>query len=1095
MPLGFHELFRPEPTVRLAPKAGCSRFLFQARFLHPRAVSLGLAKPAQRGLTQPNQPRKGWRNQTSPGRVGTTKPARDGLAQLDRRAQTGPVARLKRQRGGGEVVVIRRIGAWVRSRSLLPLFPPRLVIPPLPALAAVAIVIAVGAAAGTSLAASRALPAGCEPWLGGGLLGGAALAVAGSLVTRFRSSHKGAWRWLLLALALAVCTWAWWSGRLFPADDLAWSLGETPRPVAVAGRVVRGPEQRLMQLDRLGGSNRGPCSEWLLELSQARHHERWLPVSGRARVFVDDLPKALPVGAVVRVYGRGLRPTPALNPGEYDFADRARRDRILSLIRVRDWSAIVVRASPPWWSVGAAIDRLRAAATAQLRESLPVSERPLAKALLLGSRRALPPDSLERFAATGTSHLLAISGLHVGMLVAAVLAVLRWLSVTRRVIWLTVAVVVTVYAAVIGDAVPVWRATLLVWAACLAVWQGRRTGGLRPLALAAIVLLVWCPAASVAVGTQLSFLATAVLLVVAPWLVPQPAVDPVERLLEESRPPLLRQIRRLARRGGSLAVAGLAVWLAASPLVADSFQRLAPIAIGVNLLLAPVVSMAMASGFCCLLLGRLLPAVGWLSGRLCSLALWSLDSIVTAAAMVPCGSWRVAAPPGWWLAGWYLLVTALLLCWAAARPVRQVSNLARSPSGLRLQAFTGGASRQYALALVGWIGLGLVVGSFPPAPTAGVRVVLAAMGHGCGVVVRTANRHCLVYDAGRLGAGQAAARSLSAVLVSEKIHAIDCLVLSHADADHFNAVPEIIDRFPVRQVAVSADFLASNSAMVQQVLSDISRRGIPLRTVVAGDQIDIDTGCAARVLHPGERQPGTDNEKSVVLAVEAAGHRILLTGDLEGPALRRFLAAGPPRCDVLVAPHHGSHTGMPKELVTQLQPKVVLVSGGGGRCWQAVAAAFGQNDQSLLCLLRTAGPTPTDRGAIAVSLSESQIAVSRFTDATWQLEESITTVGRRPADWRSLAPTEGLGESPHKRVGQSCVAGTTDCPHQIKGEQPPDQKQNGATDQASDLPRVKGGGVDTEPILRTRHHFACLRQAGWPVIELLTKETRVARSC
>jgi competence protein ComEC len=991
---------------------------------------------------------------------------------------------------------------WWQKRSLPPC-PARLlassltVLPPLPALVAVALVLVAGTATGTVLAATRVVPAAWEPWFWFGLPGAATLAFAAAVVARLGRPIGSAWRWLLVAVGVSAGAWGWCSGRLFPADDLAWSLNEAPQPVVVIGQVLRGPQRRLMRLDRLGGTHRGPCrrpcSEWLLKVTQARHHDRWQVASGYARVFVDDLPIALPVGAVVQVYGRGLRPTPALNPQEYNFADQARRERVLSLIRTRDWSAVTVQAKPHWWSFRATIDRFRSAAVAQLITSLPEAERPLANALLLGRRQTLSWDDRERFAATGTSHLLAISGLHVGMLVAALVPVLRGLMVPRRVTWLIVAGMVTIYAAVVGDAVPVWRATLLIWAACLAVWLGRRTGGLRSLSLAAMVLLVWRPAASVEVGTQLSFLATAVLLVMAPRLASQATSDPVERLLEQSRPPSIRLVRRWSKRVGNLMLAGLAVWLVAAPLVAESFQRLAPIAIGLNLLLAPVVSCVMASGFCCLLLGGLFPVVGWASGHICGLGLWCLTNMVTAATAVPCGSWRVVSPPRWWLTGWYLLATALLLCWAATCPRLRSGRPACPAARISRQVVPRGGGRPYVLALLAWVVIGLVAVLSPDRPAAGVRVVLAAMGHGCGVVIRTMNGHCLVYDAGRLGAGQAAARSLSAVLASERIHTIDCLTLSHADADHFNAVPELIGRFSVRLVVVSTDFLQSESAMVQRVLAELRQRAIPLRTVKAGDQIDIDSTCVIDVLHPGGGRPGTDNEKSLVLAVEAAGNRLLLTGDLEGAALRRFLDHNPLQCDVLLAPHHGSHTGMPKELAEQLQPKVVLVSGSGGRCWQAVATAFRQHSRSLPCVLRTAGPGPDERGAIAVSLTDSCITVSRFTEVGWRLEAALPTAARGRAAASLLVPTENLGEAACERVGKGGVTGTADCSHQVKGQQPPDQQQHRTADQAGDLPAVEGGGINAESVLRTQH-FTALSQAGRTVIEFLTKETRVTRS-
>jgi competence protein ComEC len=94
-----------------------------------------------------------------------------------------------------------------------------------------------------------------------------------------------------------------------------------------------------------------------------------------------------------------------------------------------------------------------------------------------------------------------------------------------------------------------------------------------------------------------------------------------------------------------------------------------------------------------------------------------------------------------------------------------------------------------------------------------------------------------VYDAGRLGAGVAAGRGLSALLWSEGIGRIDTLVISHADTDHFNGVPDILERFEIGRIVVPEAFLASPAPAVAEILARIAAAGIPLRAVAAGDEI------------------------------------------------------------------------------------------------------------------------------------------------------------------------------------------------------------------------------------------------------------------
>ena len=95
---------------------------------------------------------------------------------------------------------------------------------------------------------------------------------------------------------------------------------------------------------------------------------------------------------------------------------------------------------------------------------------------------------------------------------------------------------------------------------------------------------------------------------------------------------------------------------------------------------------------------------------------------------------------------------------------------------------------------------------------------------------------------------------------------------------------------------------------------------------------------------------------------------MLFTGDIEGVALRTLLRMGLPHCDVLIAPHHGSRTGLPQEIVSKVHPGVIVVSGSGGRDWPGVSREFYKGWNGVEAVLRTAGGSPEDRGAISITV-------------------------------------------------------------------------------------------------------------------------------
>ncbi|MFM8283818.1 MAG: ComEC/Rec2 family competence protein [Planctomycetaceae bacterium] len=805
-----------------------------------------------------------------------------------------------------------------------------------------------------------------------------------------------------LATSIVCAMAAWTTLRLdhFPADDLGWCLDDTARPVAVEGVVSAGERVPARIPDAAGDPLTPARDEYRLVIRAVRDGAAWRPAAGRARLTVAE-PTAAPagdgvrpgagrpaldVGATVRVFGRALRPPPPLNPGEFDQRRRARLEGVLSLIRA-DRDDIVVVAPPPPWSPYPWLARLRAAGDEALATHVAPRRAPLAAALLLGSRGALDAGLARGFLVTGTVHILSISGLHVGILAAALGAVLRAVPVPRAMTLLVVPLITGGYALLVGAETPVVRATLVVWLACLAAVSGRPGSGINALAIAALVVAIARPTETLLVGTQLSFLSTAVLIAVV-TSPRQAAADPLERIVDAGRTPLWRRCVRGGRVFRAALLAGAAVWLATAPVVAARFHVVSPVALVLNPLLAPLVTMAMGWGFLCMVTAPWSTPVAALCGRVCDAALTATEWTVGAAAALPGGHAWVVGPAEWWVVGGYGLTLALLV-WLPVTRLRQ--------------------PRTWITLAAGWLAVGAAIeggGAWLRRAPAGLEVVVASMGHGCGIVLHGAAGRCLVYDAGRMGAPLAACRGLEGVLLERGVRRIDTLMISHADADHFNAVPELLSRFEVGAIVVPPSFPANPSAGVAALLARARAAGVPVRIACGGADVPFEPSCRIRVLHPdGGDDPsdGDDNQSSLVVAVEAAGRRILLTGDLDGAALARFVASRPGTCDALVAPHHGSLSALGTGIVAATLPRWVLVSGAAGDRWERVRDAYRTAAGGDATVLRSAVD-----GAIAIRVTAAALDVRQFREGRWQavggpastpltrVPSPATTANRRP---------------------------------------------------------------------------------------------------
>jgi competence protein ComEC len=155
------------------------------------------------------------------------------------------------------------------------------------------------------------------------------------------------------------------------------------------------------------------------------------------------------------------------------------------------------------------------------------------------------------------------------------------------------------------------------------------------------------------------------------------------------------------------------------------------------------------------------------------------------------------------------------------------------------------------------------------------------------------------------------------------------IFLSHADADHYNAIPGVLRRFRAERVVTPPGLLAEAEIDLQQIRDSIRHAKTPIKEVSAGDRI-VTSGCRLRILHPpAVRIPGSDNANSLVLTVASAGVTLVLPGDLEPPGTSVLIDQDrPPPGGVLMAPHHGSLTMDASSVLQWARPRETIVSGG-----------------------------------------------------------------------------------------------------------------------------------------------------------------------
>jgi competence protein ComEC len=756
------------------------------------------------------------------------------------------------------------------------------------------------------------------------------------------------------AIAIFVCLaaigGAWHHARwnLFGDNDLGRFATQSAQPICFEAIARTAPREIPAPVfDPLRTIPAGSQSRLSLDVVQVRNGLEWQPAVGRAQLSIAGESTGIRAGDRLRIFGQLAAPTPAANPGDFDFALFERGKRELSVVRaklpacvsiVEDGSAL----NPTRW-----LDSIRSAGDRILWSYVSKDQAGLAAAVLLGEREEVDRETNDAFIQTGTVHILSVSGFHVGVLAWLLLVSLRSGWVRRTWALVGVMFITGAYMLLTMAEPPVIRATLLVWIMCGGIWLGRPRVGMNSLALAGLIVLVVNPANLFNIGVQLSFLSVAALFWLASQFASGKPVDPLERLIAATRPWPQKLVNRLRNHTWEMFLAGAALWFIITPLTMARFHVLPPIALVINVALFPVSILAMLSGFGVLLFGGWLAPLGAAFGWLCDLNLNALDSTVKWAATVPGGRFWVPGPGEIWLAVFYAAVVA-----AIALPVRL-------------------PPRRWCIALVGaWCSIGLLGNSIGQRDNHTLRCTFIAVGHGGAELLEFPDGKTLLYDAGRLGSPSAGAQSISNYLWSRGISHLDAVVVSHADTDHYNALPELLQRFSIGAIYVSPVMFRNESSAVKMLHDSIIQSGCKLEYLHAGDRMKAGQGVTVDVLHPPLKGVlGTDNANCVVLSVEYADRRILLTGDLEPPGMELVVNEPRTHYDVLLAPHHGSAKSEPAMFAAWSKPDFVVISGSSADGLLARPAY----ETSGATVLSTA-----DFGAITVTVSVDRFDVQPY---------------------------------------------------------------------------------------------------------------------
>jgi competence protein ComEC len=610
----------------------------------------------------------------------------------------------------------------------------------------------------------------------------------------------------------------------------------------------------------------------------------------RSRVSWYQPQVAPDLGEIWELELRLRRPRGSFNPGVFDYETWLFREKF----HATGYVVPGKRNRLLWAAATTRLDRFRERFNARAKMAAADSGNAAAvlAAIGTGSRQWLSREQWNRYALSGTSHLMAISGLHVGLAAsAAFFCIFPVLGLLRRRgnSFLTASVLgvscALLYAVVSGFGIPARRAIIMLAVATLALVRRRQIDPFTIAALSAVTIYLADPVAVLHPGFTLSFAAVFMLL----WLA--------------KRRSSLHRRTWLVRVPAQLVIMQIFLFFGLLPLTAVIFQRVATMAIPINLVAVPLFGLVTVP----LTLAGL--AVGDISAtsakfmlRIAAQSIDGLELIISRAIDLPFADTTLSEVAGTaWL---FVFVPLLWVFLPRGWPGRWIAILG-------------------VAAIVSW--------KPAPPPHSCFDARILDVGQGLAATVRT-SQDVLLYDTGMAwrGGGSAAEQVLLPFFSARGIGRVDQMVVSHADLDHSGGAAIIREKLHLGDVYFGEAI-----------------PGMRGRPCEAGQQWR-SAGILIEVLHPQRSSRALGNDASCVLRVSAGDHALLLTGDIEADGERILLQSGADlAADIAVVPHHGSATSSGVSFVDSIHPDYAVVSAGHANRWGLPKAAVTRRWQAI----------------------------------------------------------------------------------------------------------------------------------------------------
>ncbi|MEW9667331.1 DNA internalization-related competence protein ComEC/Rec2 [Ammoniphilus sp. 3BR4] len=644
--------------------------------------------------------------------------------------------------------------------------------------------------------------------------------------------------------------------------------------------------------------------------------------------------RKLSYGMLLQLPARLKRPEPGSNPGSFDYREFLYYKRIHWTLHSSSWSAIKVK-PPSLWRADVWAYKLRAYLELSMDHTFPPGSSDIMKTLLLGIKGVIPEEISDLYADTGLIHVLAISGLHMTIIAGGILGTLRFIGLTRETSILITLAIIPTYAILAGAAPSIVRSGIMAMVSLIGVYLHRPRDGLNLWGIALFLMLLYNPYHLWDIGFQLSFLVTWGLIMFVPTI--------------------SGYFHYLPASISSLLAVAVTAQLVSFPLTVYYFHQYHFLSLVINLLFVPLFSVIVIPiGFVLFMLGIIHPGLVQLWTESLGLFLALVNETLKKVTEGQAFLYYMASPSIWWLAIYYIVLY----------------------SGLWI---IKGRKLLWICSMTGLVAFLL----FLPLQGNKVKITFLDVGQGDAIVVQLPKNKVYLIDGGgvlnydreeswrvRKREFDPGKNVIIPFLKAQGINEVHTLAITHGDLDHIGGLASVAAEIPIRRVLVNGALPASEEET--SLYAFFRAKRIPLYQGSRGIAWTDADGIHWRILHPGAGSNYSDNDRSLVLLLEAYGFRVLFTGDLEEKGEEELLEQQIlEKIHVLKVAHHGSNSSTTSEWLHTAQPDFSVISAGRNN-------RYGHPHQEVLNRIKdiNSGILRTDQhGAVTVEISLNDMKV------------------------------------------------------------------------------------------------------------------------